>query len=108
MIYVKCVLSTIASMFISVLLVALLGPFRGISEQKAIGLAAVAGGFIETSVSPLFWIVTMWLFAAIFAASQIKNKALQATLFWVPTLFICTLAVGMAALISYALHFRHG
>jgi hypothetical protein len=100
MIYVKSILSAIAALFSSMLTVAFMGPFKGVSEQRAVGVAALAGGLVETCSSPVFWVVTMLLFAAIFAASQIKNQILQVIVFWIPTLFVSTMAFGMALLIT--------
>ena len=37
--------------------------FHGISQEKATGLAAVAGGLVESALSPSFWLVAILLFA---------------------------------------------
>jgi hypothetical protein len=57
---------------------ALLGPglvvaFTGINNSKATGLAAVAGGFLESLFSPLFWILALSLFALFFSASRLST-----------------------------------
>ena len=48
MIYLKCVMSAITALFCSLLTVAILGPFKGVGEQRAIGLAALTVGVAET------------------------------------------------------------
>jgi len=48
--------------------------FRGISQEKATGLGAVAGGFAESLFSPLFWIVVILFFGLFFAAGRLGNK----------------------------------
>lgn len=101
MIYLKVVMSPVTAMLVA-LVAGPWRPFRGIIDQRATGLAAVAGSALEATASPLFWLSVMVLFALIFAAGQIKNKVLQLMLFWCPTLCVSTLALGLAALITYA------
>jgi hypothetical protein len=70
--YVKGILSGLAAMFLA----QCVGPwsmFKGISEQKATGLGAVAGGLR----SPLFWTLALLFFALFLAASRLGNKILR-------------------------------
>lgn len=79
------------------------------SRTKATGLAAVAGIFAGSLLSPLFWIVALVAFALFFYASRLGNKALRVVLFWVPTLAVTALSATIAALIVclvVSLHFR--
>ncbi|SRR6266567_1745255 len=75
--------------------------FRGISQEKATGLAAIAGGLAESAFSPLFWILAALFFALFFAASRLSNKVLKVFLFWIPTLTVSILCIAIVALITY-------
>jgi len=82
--------------------------FRGISEQKATGMGAVAGGLVGSAFSPLFWSLALLFFALFFAASRLENKILRVFLFWIPTLTVSVLGMAIAALFTYTLiHFRN-
>jgi hypothetical protein len=79
--------------------------FKGISEQKATGLGAVAGGLR----SPLFWTLALLFFALFLAASRLGNKILRVFLFWIPTVTVSVLVVAIVALFTYlSIHFRNG
>ena len=109
MAFVRPLLSGLAAIFI-----ALLGPgfvmaLRNMSQQKATGLAATAGGLLEAIFSPLFWILAVSLFALFFTASRLRSRVLQIILFWTPTVIVSTLGFSLFALFAYAwLHFRKG
>jgi hypothetical protein len=102
------VLSAVAAIFVA------LGPglifaLRGINNSKATGLAAVAGGFLESLFSPLFWILAVSFFALFFAASRLSSKPLRILLFWTPVTAISTLGLGIFSLFTFAwIHFRRG
>jgi ABC-type Na+ efflux pump permease subunit len=104
--YVKGVLSGLAALALA----EFVGPwsmFKGISEQKATGLGAVAGGLMWSAFSPLFWTLALLFFALLFAASRLGNKILRVFLFWIPTLTVSVLVVAIVALFTYAsIHFR--
>jgi hypothetical protein len=95
MVYAKntlCVLTAI--------LVGLYGPgfwtaFHGFSQEKATGLVAVAGGLLESLLSPLSWILAIVVFGLLFGASHLGNKALRVSLFWIPSLAISILGFGL-------------
>lgn len=104
MAYFKIILSGVAAL----LLAEFVGPwsmFRGMSTEKATGLAAVAGGFVESMLSPLFWVLAILFFAMFFYASRLGNKALRVLLFWTPALLLSTVVVLFAALIFVVLHY---
>src|ERR1017187_2733868 len=75
--------------------------FRGISQEKATGLAVVAGGLAESVFSPLFWILAVLFCALFFAASRLKNKLLRVFLFWIPTLTVSVFCIAIVALFTY-------
>ncbi|MGA6980939.1 MAG: hypothetical protein WCC95_17295 [Candidatus Sulfotelmatobacter sp.] len=107
--YIKGILSGVAAIFLA----ESVGPwsvlFRGIREQKATGLGAVAGGVMGSVFSPLFWILALLLFALLFADSQLGNKILRVFLFWIPTVTVSVLVAAIVALFTYlSIHFRNG
>jgi hypothetical protein len=82
---------------------------RDVSQQKATGLAAIAGGLLEGIFSPLSWILAVSFFALFFTASRLRSKVLQVILFWTPTVIVSTLGFGLFALFAYAwMHFGKG
>lgn len=103
MVYVRGILSAVTAVVLSLCVPGLVSAFRGISREKATGVAVLAAGLQEALLSPGFWIVAIALFALFFAASRMNNKALSILLFWVPTLFVTTLTGAIAALITYAI-----
>jgi hypothetical protein len=52
--------------------------FRGITKEKATGLAVIVGGAEEAILSPLYWILAIAFFTLLMAASRLHNKALRA------------------------------
>ena len=81
--YVKGILSGPAAIFLA----ESEGPwsmFKGISEQKATGLGAVAAGIMGSAFSPLFWTLALLFFALLYAVSRLGNKILRVILFWIP------------------------
>jgi hypothetical protein len=103
MVYVKGILSGLAAIFLTVCVASWLHGSQGISEPRATGLGAVAGGIAETIVSPLFWILAVLFFTSFFAASRIGNKLLRIFLFWIPTLSVSTLGIAILALFTYVI-----
>jgi hypothetical protein len=105
--YVKGILSGLAAIFLAEFVPGLWSMFKGISEQKATGLGAVAGGIMGSAFSPLFWTLALLFFALFFAASRLGNKILRILLFWIPTVTVSVLGVAIAALFTYVfIHFR--
>jgi hypothetical protein len=106
--YVKGILSGFAAIFLAEFVPGPWSMFRGISEQKATGMGAVAGGLVGSAFSPLFWSLALLFFALFFAASRLENKILRVLLFWIPTLTVSVLGMAIAALFTYTLiHFRN-
>ena len=95
--YIKGVLSGLAAILLAEFVLA----FKDVSEQKATGLGAIAGGFAASIFSPLLWIFVCLFFALLLAASRLGNKLLRISLFWVPTLLVCVLGSAVLALFTY-------
>lgn len=105
--YVKGILSGLAAIFLAELVPGPWSMFKGISEQKATGLGAVAGGLMGSAFSPLFWTLALLFFVLLFAASRLGNKILRVFLFWIPTLSISVLGMAIVALLTYVfIHFK--
>lgn len=106
---VRGTLSALAAIFGCLLGPGLFFALRGINNSKATGLAAVAGGFLESLFSPLFWILAVSFFTLFFAASRLSSKPLRILLFWAPVTAISILGLGTFSLFAYAwIHFRRG
>jgi hypothetical protein len=95
MTYAKGCLSGIAALLLAALVVALTTAFRGVSQDKAIGLAVIPAMMLESVVSPLFWLLAPAFFAVFFATGRLTNGALRGLLFWFPTLFVSSLGIGL-------------
>jgi hypothetical protein len=94
--YVKGILSGLAAIFIAEF--AFFWPFlRG---SKATGMAAVAALFVQSILSPRFWIFAVLLFGLFFAASR-GNTILRALFFWIPTVVVSALGFAVLALYTY-------
>jgi len=92
------ILSAVAAIFF-----ALLGPgLVALHNSKATGLAAVAGGFLESLFSPLFWILAVSFFALFFAASRLSSRPLRILLFWTPVTAVSILGLGIFSLFTFA------
>src|SRR5271154_3301759 len=99
--YVKCILSGLAAIFLAE---AVPGPwsiFKWISEQKATGPGALAGGVTMSAFSPFFWALAILFFVLFFAAGRLGNKILRAFLFWIPTLTVFVLGMATVGLLTY-------
>ena len=75
--------------------------FRGMSHEKATGLAAFTGGLAESVFSPLFWALAVLFFVLFFAASRLEHKILRVFLFWIPTLMVSAFGLAIVALFTY-------
>ena len=99
--YVKGILSGVAAIFLAEFVPGPWSIFRGMSEQKATGLAAIAGGVLESLFSPLFWLLAILFFALFFRASRLQSNLLRAFLFWIPTLTVSVFCIAVVALYAY-------
>ncbi len=64
--YVKGILSGLAAIFLAEFLPGSWSIFRGMSHEKATGLAAFTGGLAESVFSPLFWALAVLFFVLFF------------------------------------------
>jgi hypothetical protein len=105
--YVKGILSGLAAIFLAESVPGPWSIFEGISEQKATGLGAVAGGLTKSAFSPLFWALSLLFFSLFFVGSRLGSKILRVFLFWIPTLTVSVLGTAIVALFTYVfIHFR--
>jgi hypothetical protein len=102
-VYTKGFMSAIAAVYLGLMLPAFLNMFKGISEQKATGLGAITGGFLESVFSPWFWLLTVSFFAVFFTTSRAHNKFLRVLFFWIPTVFFSSIAILSVGLFTYLL-----
>jgi hypothetical protein len=96
-------LSALSAVFVGLLGPGLFFALRGINNSKATGLAAVAGGLLESLFSPLFWILAVSFFALFFAASRFSSGPLRTLLFWIPVTTISALGCCIFAFFGYAM-----
>jgi hypothetical protein len=101
----SCDLRENITQWLAAIFVALLGPWlvfplRDKSQQRATGLAAIAGGPLV--FSPLVWILAISFFALFFRASKLRSKVLRVILFWTPTVAVSSLRLGLFSLFAYA------
>jgi hypothetical protein len=102
-VYAKGFLSGIAGIYLGLILPGSLNAFKGVSEQKATGLGAVAGSFLGTALSPWFWLLALSFFAVFFIISRAHNKFLRVLFFWIPTIFFSCIAILSVGLFTYLL-----
>jgi hypothetical protein len=102
----KIALSALGAVFLAEFILALWSMFRTLSPEKATGVAALAGGLLESLVSPWFWIIAILLFFLFFRGSKLSSSALRILLFWVPTIFSCTIGLLFVTMYAY-LFFRY-
>jgi len=103
----KIVLSAVAALLLAES-ISLWSVFRGMSTEKATGLAAIASDIVGSLFSPLFWVIAIVSFFLFFYASRLGSKGLRILLFWTPTLSLSTFGVLVAAFVVFAIfHFRH-
>ena len=103
--YLKGILSALVAIILAELVPGSWSVFRGISKEKATGLAAVLGGLVESLLSPpfspVFWIFVMSFFALFFASARSGNKLIRIFFFWIPTLTVSSLTVAIVGLFTY-------
>jgi hypothetical protein len=91
------VLSGLAAIFIAEVVFAC--PF--LSGSKATGLAALVALFVESLLSPRFWIVGILLFGLFFAASGGSTTLRVLLFFWIPTLMVSALGFAFLGFLTY-------
>ena len=106
---VRSTLSALAALFVGLFGPGLFFALRGINNSKATGLAAVAGGLLESFFSPLFWILALSFFALFYSASRLTSKPLRILLFWGPVTAISILGLAIFSVFAFlGIQFRRG
>jgi len=106
--YIKTALSSLAAMILAMFVPTLWISFRNISQEKATGLAAVAGRMFENLFSGLSLTLFLSFLAIFFMTGRLGNRTQRILLFWVPTITVCVFAAGTWALLAYAVrHIPH-
>jgi hypothetical protein len=106
--YIKTALSSLAAMILAMFVPTFWISFRNITQEKATGLASVAGGMFENLFSGLFLILFLLFLAIFFMTGRLGNRTQRILLFWVPTITVCVFAFGTWALYVYAIrHIPH-
>jgi hypothetical protein len=101
--YVKGVLATVASLFLALLVPQLWWLIRGLTTEKATGFTLVAAGFLESILSPWFWILAVLFSVFFYFSSGFENKSLRVALFWIPTIVVSLGGFGLWALVAIAI-----
>jgi hypothetical protein len=106
--YIKIALSSLAAMILAMFVPMFWTTLRYISQEKATGLAAVAGGLVENLLSGLFLILFLSFLAIFFLTGRLERRTLRILFFWVPTITVCVFAAGTWALYAYIVtHIPH-
>jgi hypothetical protein len=79
--YLKTAVSSLASMILAMFVPTLWLSFRNISQEKATGLAAVAGGMFGNFFSGLFLILFLSVLAIFFMTSRLGNPVSRINIF---------------------------
>ena len=107
MTYVKLILSTVAAVFLALMVPAVYFLFWTMRSQQVTGLAAVSGGIVECLQAPVFWILGVSLFVLFLAASRLQAQALRVIFFWTPA--VSASAMSALLVVGYAwMRSRHG
>jgi hypothetical protein len=101
--YVKTALTSLTSMILAMFVPTFWTSFRNISQEKATGLGAVAGGMFENLFSGWFLILFLSFLALFFVTGRLGDKTLRILFFWVPTIAFCGFAAIMWGAIAYAM-----
>jgi len=102
-VYLKMLLTAIASLFLAVLLPSFASMFRLITSQRATGFTAVSGGLLERALSPWFWVSYLLSLSMFYVTAGLENRILRVFFFWIPSIAICVAGFGFWALFLYAM-----
>jgi len=106
--YFRLASCVIGAFFIALFLPSLFFELKGLSSEKATGLATVAVDLVAVVLSPFFWILAVLCFLLFRWASRSGQPLMRMLLFWIPS--VSSSVVGIAVLTSFTymyLHFRH-
>jgi hypothetical protein len=105
----RVVLCAIAALSSAELLLVIIQFARDLSSQRATGLTAVMGQFVESFFSPIFWLLAILFFFSFRAASRLNSKSLRILFFWTPTVVATLLTISLATFFTFLLiHYRAG
>jgi hypothetical protein len=107
MTFAKGALSVTASLSLGLIFSSVFNAFRGIAQEKATGVGAIAGSLALGFLSPTFWILALAGFVLFFAASRLKSKALSVFFFWIPAVLLSTVGcffLGLYVFIVWRFH----
>jgi hypothetical protein len=102
-VYMKTLLTAIASLFLAVLLPGFASMFRLMTSQKATGFTAVSGGLLERALSPWFWVSYLLSLSMFYVTAGLENRILRVFFFWIPSIVICVAGFGFWALFLYVM-----
>jgi hypothetical protein len=102
-VYAKGFMSAMAAVYLGLMLPAFIEVYRGLSEQKATGLGAVAGGFLGNLLSPWFWLLAVSFFAIFFIASRAHSTFLRVLFFWIPSVSFSGFSILSVGFFTYLL-----
>lgn len=106
--FLRALLTAVAALFLGTLIPTFAIAFHGLSSEKATGLAAVAGGLIESILAPWFWLVFLLFFSLFYIAGGSASRMVRVAFFWIPASAISILGLGIWAFLSYlTLRFGH-
>lgn len=97
MAYLKGVLATVAAFFLSALVPTIWTLIHGLSTEKQTGLTAIAGGTLDSIVSPWFWPLVPLFSVFFYFSGGFENKALRTLLFCVPTIMASAMGFEFSA-----------
>ena len=108
MAFLKNILCGIAAVFLAEVIPTSYSLAKGSSSEKATGLAVIAVGFVESLLSPTFWILAIPFFILFRWASRLQTRPLRVILFWVPSVVLSILAIMTLGMFTYLfVHFGH-
>ncbi len=73
-----------------------------LKQEKATGLAALAGAMTEAIFTPQFWVSAILLLLFFWYTSQLSNKIFRTVFFWIPTFFATVIGGAVFAIACYA------
>jgi hypothetical protein len=100
MLYVKAILSGMTAIIATELLT-IWWWLRPWSSQKATGIDLIFAVLKASLVHVQPWILAIFLFAILFAASRLGSKPLRVVLFWIPTVTISCIGITLVSSVAY-------
>ncbi|HZR66502.1 MAG TPA: hypothetical protein VFA85_15260 [Terriglobales bacterium] len=104
--YALALLSASASLLIAFFLPTIIMMFRYARAEKATGLAAVAGGFLESLFSPWFWVLFLLFFSGFYFAGHARERVTRIFLCWIPTTVVSFLGFALWGIYLYLMRTR--